>query len=66
MKNFVSKLDKINNIEFELDGKLKKILANPIKWGEEQVDRAIDENIDKYLESKKLGKEFSDEIENID
>lgn len=65
LKNSVNKLDKINNIEFDLDGNLKQILNDPVKWGEEQVGRAIDENIDKYLQSKKLGKEFWDEIKNI-
>ena len=65
MIDSVSKLDKINNVEFKLNGQLKKIIDDPIKWGEKQVDRAISENIDKYLQSKKLGKEFWDEIKNI-
>lgn len=65
MIDSVSKLDKINNVEFEIDGKLKNIIKDPIKWGEKQVERAISENIDRYLESKKLGKEFWSEIKNI-
>tara|TARA_R100000329_G_scaffold69840_1_gene61073 strand:- start:735 stop:947 length:213 start_codon:yes stop_codon:yes gene_type:complete len=62
--NFVSKLDKINDIDFQLDGSLKNIIEDPIKWGEDQVQRAISENLDNYIESKELGKEFWDGIKN--
>ena len=60
--NSVRKLDKINNVELELQGNLNQILENPIEWAEAQVDNAIKSNIDKYLESKALGEEFYDEI----
>tara|TARA_R100000742_G_C4274508_1_gene94519 strand:- start:805 stop:1005 length:201 start_codon:yes stop_codon:yes gene_type:complete len=61
----VKKLDKINNIEVSLEGDLKKIIDDPIKWAEEQSDKALDDNIDRYLEAKELGEEFWDEIESI-
>ena len=61
----VRKLDKINDVEVKLDGDLKKIIKDPIKWGEEQADKMIEENIDKYLQSKKLGEQFWDEVKSI-
>mgnify|MGYP003133619261 CR=1 FL=1 len=41
-------------------------MKNPIKWAEEQAERGILENINKYLEAKKLGEEFWDGIKNKD
>ena len=41
---------------------LKEIIKNPVKWAEEQADRALLENVDKYLEAKQLGENFWDEI----
>ena len=57
-------LDKINNIEFNLEGNIKDAIANPIKWAEEQANQAIEDNISKYLDAKTLGKEFWDEVKN--
>ena len=61
--NYVNKLDKINDIEFEFEGNIKEIIKDPIKWAESQANRIVKNNIDKYLESKSLGKEFWDGIE---
>tara|TARA_R100000664_G_scaffold26899_1_gene37273 strand:+ start:435 stop:662 length:228 start_codon:yes stop_codon:yes gene_type:complete len=61
--NYVNKLDKINDIEFEFEGNIKEIIKDPIKWAESQANRIVKDNIDKYLESKALGKEFWDGIE---
>tara|TARA_R100001594_G_scaffold97607_1_gene132006 strand:+ start:168 stop:395 length:228 start_codon:yes stop_codon:yes gene_type:complete len=61
--NSVRELDKINDIEFDLKGELEEIIKNPVKWAEEQAERAISENINKYLDAKKLGKDFWDGIE---
>jgi len=64
--NSVRELDKINDIEFNLDGELKEIIKNPVKWAEEQADRALLENVDKYLEAKQLGEKFWNGIKNKD
>ena len=37
-------------------------MKNPIKWAEEQVQRGIFENLNKYLEAKELGEEFWGEV----
>jgi hypothetical protein len=63
--NSVKKLDKINNIDFNFDGNLRKIIENPEKWAEEQAERAIAENTEKYLDAKELGEKFWDEVKNI-
>ena len=62
----VRELDKINDIEFDLDGTLENIVKNPIKWAEEQSERALSENIDKYLDAKQLGEDFWNEIKDND
>ncbi len=62
MLNSVRKLDKINNVEVELDGSIEEIIKNPIEWGEKQAEQFILASQDKYLEAKQLGEEFWDEI----
>ena len=64
--NSVRKLDKINDIEFNLDGKLEDVIKNPVEWAEEQANRALSENVDKYPEAKELGESFWDGIKNKD
>ena len=64
--NSVRELDKINDIEFNLDGELREIIKNPVKWAEEQADRALLENVDKYLEAKQLGEKFWNGVKNKD
>ena len=63
--NSVKKLDKINNIDFHFDGNLRKIIENPEQWAEEQAERAISENTEKYLDAKELGEKFWNEVKNI-
>ena len=65
MINSVKKLDKINNIDFNFDGNLRKIIENPEQWAEEQAERAIAENTEKYLDAKELGEKFWNEVKNI-
>ena len=64
--NSVKELDKINNVDFQFEGDLEEIIKHPIKWAETQVDQIINDNIDKYLESKALGERFWDEIRDQD
>ena len=65
MINSVKKLDKINNIDFNFDGNLRKIIENPEQWAEEQAERVISENTEKYLDAKELGEKFWDEVKDI-
>ena len=62
MLNSVRKLDKINDIEVELDGNIQEVIKNPIEWAEKQVEKFIIENQDKYFEAKKLGEGFWNDI----
>lgn len=62
MLNSVRKLDKINDIEFELEGNVAEIIKDPTAWGERQVERLILQYQDKYFEAKQLGEEFWDEV----
>lgn len=66
MRKSVKKLDKINNIEFKFTGTLKDVMDDPVKWAEKQAERGILENINKYLEAKKLGEEFWGEVKDKD
>lgn len=60
--NSVRKLDKINDIEVELDGSIEEILDDPIAWGERQVEKFVLQYQDRYFEAKQLGEEFWDGI----
>lgn len=51
-------------MEFALEGNIADIVADPIKWGEEQVENAILQHQEHYFEAKQLGKSFWDEITN--
>jgi hypothetical protein len=37
-------------------------MKNPIEWAEQQVQRGVFENLNKYLEAKELGEEFWGEV----
>ncbi len=41
-------------------------MDDPVKWAEKQAERGILENINKYLEAKKLGEEFWGEVKDKD
>ena len=56
------KLDKINNVEVDLDGNIEDIIDDPVAWGEKQVEKIILQYQDKYFEAKQLGEEFWDEV----
>ena len=56
------KLDKINNVEVDLDGNIEDIIDDPVAWGEKQVERIILQYQDKYFEAKKLGEDFWNEV----
>ena len=60
--NSVRKLDKINDIEINLEGSIEEIIENPVAWGERQVERIILQYQDKYFEAKKLGEDFWNEV----
>tara|TARA_R110002033_G_scaffold17141_4_gene47058 strand:+ start:5290 stop:5496 length:207 start_codon:yes stop_codon:yes gene_type:complete len=60
--NSVRKLDKINDIEVNLEGDINEIIEDPIAWGEKQVEKIILQYQDKYFESKKLGEDFWNEV----
>ena len=62
MLNSVRKLDKINDIEVELDGSIEEILDDPIAWGERQVEKFVLQYQDRYFEAKQLGEELWDGI----
>ncbi len=60
--NSVRELDKINNLEVKFQGTIQEIINNPERWAEKQAERILFENENKYLQAKKLGKEFWDGI----
>ena len=66
LRSSVKKLDKINNLEINFTGTLKDVMKDPIKWAEQQVKQGVYDNLSKYLEAKKLGEEFWDEVKDKD
>lgn len=41
-------------------------MKDPVKWAEQQVKQGVYDNLSKYLEAKKLGEEFWDEVKDKD
>ena len=63
---FAKKLKKLNKFDIEFEGNVEDIIENPKEWAEKFAEKTVVENIPRYLEAKKLGKEFADEIRNRD
>jgi hypothetical protein len=63
---FAKKLKKLNKFDIEFEGNVKDIIENPKEWAEKFAEKILVENIPRYLEAKKLGKEFADDIKNRD
>lgn len=59
---YVKNLNKINDVEPSLSGNIDEIMKEPERWAEEQAERIISENIDRFLDAKKEGKDFLDAI----
>ena len=59
--NSVRKLDKINDIDIELQGTIEEIIEDPVKWAEAQIEQFVIAHQKEYLEAKQLGKELWDE-----
>ena len=66
MIGFAKKLKKLNKFDIEFEGNVEDIIENPKEWAEKFAEKTVVENIPRYLEAKKLGKEFADEIRNRD
>ena len=66
MIGFAKKLKNLNKFDVEFEGNIEDIIENPKEWAEKFAEKTVVENIPRYLEAKKLGKEFADEIRNRD
>ena len=62
MIEYAKKLKQLNKFKVELEGDVPEIINNPKEWAEKFAEQAIIQNIPRYLEAKKLGEEFADEI----
>ena len=62
MIEYAKKLKQLNKFKVELQGDDPEIINNPKEWAEKFAEQAIIQNIPRYLEAKKLGKEFADGI----
>ncbi len=60
--NSVRKLDKINDIDIELQGTIEEIIEDTVKWDETQMEKFVLEHQKEYIEAKKLGREMWNEI----
>ena len=60
--NSVRKLDKINDIEINLEGTINEIIEDPVVWGEKQVEKIIIQYQERYFKAKKLGEDFWNEV----
>ena len=62
MIKFVKKLKNLHKFDIELEGNIEDIMENPKEWAEKMAESAILSNLDRYIEARELGKEFSDEV----
>ena len=62
MIKFVKKLKALHKFDIELEGNIEDIMENPKEWAEKMAESAILSNLDRYIEARELGKEFSDEV----
>ena len=62
LREYAKKLKQLNKFKVNLEGDVPKIINNPKEWAEKFAEQAIIQNIPRYLEAKKLGKEFADGI----
>ena len=59
---YAKKLKQLNKFDIEFEGNVANIIENPKEWAKEFAEQAIIQNIPRYLEAKKLGKEFANGI----
>ena len=64
MIEYAKKLKQLNKFKVELEGDVPEIINNPKEWAEKFAEQAIIQNIPRYLEAKRLGKGFANEIKN--
>ena len=57
---FVQKLKKLNNLELKIpEDSVDKVIKNPKEYALNFVELQITQNILKYIQSHKMGKEFA-------
>ena len=66
MIEFAKKLKSLNKFNVNLDGDVKDIIRKPKEWAKLMAEKAIIENIPRYIKAKKLGKGFADGIKTSD
>ena len=66
MIEYAKKLKQLNKFDVEFEGNAADIIENPKEWAESVAERAVLDNIPRYLKAKRLGKDFANEITNKD
>ena len=66
MIEFAKKLKSLNKFDVNLEGNVKDIIKKPKEWAKLMAEKAIIENIPRYIKAKKLGKGFADGIKASD
>ena len=56
--NFAKELDRLNDVDITLKGNIEEILNDPRAWVEEQVLKAVGQNLEKLVEARELGEKF--------
>ena len=67
MREFVSKIKELkDNINIDLKCDIADIIKDPKGWAEAVAEVALAQNADKLIQSRKLGEDFANEINNND
>jgi len=61
---YAKKLKELNKFNVEFEGNVANIIENPKEWAEKFAEQTIIQNVPRYLEAKRLGKGFANEIKN--
>ena len=56
--SFAKELDRLNDVNITLKGNIEEILNDPRAWAEEQVLKAVVQNLEKLVEARELGEKF--------
>ena len=62
LREFVSKIKDLHNIDIEVDGDISEVMVDPKAWGESIANKILLQNIDRIMKSRKLGEEFGKTI----
>ena len=63
LREYVSKIKALHNIDIEIDGDISEIMLDPKAWGEAIANKILLQNVDRIKKARKLGEEFGKSLD---